>query len=282
MGKKKRNSIMYLILRFFWKSVLFILKIIWNIIKIIFKWIFHSKSHQKCNLQKGGLKVKKDDYEPLQEIKKISGSSSEFERKLLLGKSTIGIIIGARGSGKSAIGMRIVENIKEKTKKKIYAMGFNRNFIPNWISISSDLNEVDNNSVLIVDESGITFSSRNSMSEINKLISSILLIARHKDISVIFITQNSSNLEINTIRQADYLILKPHSLLQLDFERKKIREIYKEVEHDFKKFKDIKGIAYIYSDQLRGFVSNTLPTFWSSGLSKSFSDKNMDKNEEKN
>jgi hypothetical protein len=103
------------------------------------------------------------------------------------------------------------------------------------------------------------------------------LIARHKNLSVLFISQNSSNLDVNILRQADCMLLKPSSLLQKDFERKKITEIYEEVKEDFQRLKDHKGLTYIYSEEYRGFVENDLPSFWSQGISKSFSGMNAEK-----
>jgi hypothetical protein len=38
----------------------------------------------------------------------------------------------------------------------------------------------------------------------------------------------------------------------------------------FDKFKENRGITYIYSSDFTGFVSNGLPSFWSTGASKSF------------
>ena len=87
------------------------------------------------------------------------------------------------------------------------------------------------------------------------------------------ITHNSANLEINAIRQSDYLILKPSSLLQKDFERKKIKEIYESVTEDFEELEDDKGLTYIYGDKYRGFVSNKLPGFWSQKVSKGYSQR---------
>ena len=110
------------------------------------------------------------------------------------------------------------------------------------------------------------------MSDANKLLSEILLIARHKDLSVLFISQNSSNIDINAIRQADYLILKPSSLLQQDFERKKIKDIYQKVNAHFEELKGDIGLSYIYSDKFQGFTSNTLPSFWSNKVSKGYKD----------
>ena len=208
-------------------------------------------------------------YKKFNELKSLRGNLDEFENKLH-NKSKIGIILGARGTGKSAVGMKLLENLASKTGKNAYAMGFKESELPSWINSVSDIKEIKNNSVLLIDETGISFSSRNSMSAMNKFLSEILFIARHKDLSVILISQNSSNIEINAIRQADFFILKPSSLMQLDFERKKIKETYQEVEKYFKEFKDKKGLAYIYSDSYCGFIENSLPSFWTENISKSF------------
>jgi len=141
------------------------------------------------------------------------------------------------------------------------------------MKVIKGVDEIENDSVVLIDEGGIEFSSRKSMSNANTLLSELLFIARHKDLNVLFITQNSSNLEINVIRQADYLVLKPSSLLQKDFERKKIKDIYTSVTEDFEELKGTEGLTYIYSDCFQGFVSNSLPSFWSDKVSKGYSGK---------
>ena len=50
-------------------------------------------------------------------------------------------------------------------------------------------------------------------------------------------------------------------------------EIYEEALEDFNRYKNTKGLTYIYSDTFKGFVANPLPTFWSQSISKSFSGK---------
>ncbi len=206
-------------------------------------------------------------YQKFEVVKTIKGNFEEFEEYLNKG-NTVGIILGARGNGKSAIGMNLLENSKSNKGKA--TLGFRKDCLPLWINHIEDIEEVENHTELLIDENGINFNSRNSMSNINKLLSRLLFISRHKDLSIIFISQNSSNIDVNAIRQADYLILKPNTLLQKDFERKKIQEIYNNVEKDFNKYKNDKEIAYIYSDQFIGFVKNKLPSFWNEDLSKSF------------
>ncbi|MBU1103883.1 MAG: zonular occludens toxin domain-containing protein [Nanoarchaeota archaeon] len=210
------------------------------------------------------------EYGELRIIEAISGDLSAWEKEILKAESKIGIILGARGSGKTAFAIKLMENVYFKKKVKCYAMGFKKEEMPSWIEVVEDISQIKNNATVIIDEGGILFSSRKAMSKPNQLLSELILIARHKNLNILFISQNSSNLDVNIIRQADFLVLKPTSLLQKDFERKKIRDIYQEVEERFNKHRNDKGLAYIYANEFRGFVSNPLPSFWTSGISKSF------------
>ncbi len=206
-------------------------------------------------------------YRPFTVQKMLAGDMVRFEKRLS-SQSTIGLILGARGSGKSALGMRILENLAARGRK-VCAMGFDESALPGWIRPMGSVDGIPNGYFVLVDEGGILFSSRSSQSAGNKLLSSLILVARHKDLSVLFISQNSANLEINSIRQADYLLMRKPSLLQKDFERKKIGQIY-----DGVAFADLpdggRYSTYVYSDEFRGFVANKLPGFWSGRTGKSF------------
>ena len=210
-------------------------------------------------------------YLPLVLQKKSAGELEQFEEKILSSRSTIGLILGARGSGKSALGMRLLENVFSKTGRQVCAMGFDESSLPPWIKCVGSVEEVQNGYAVLVDEGGITFSSRSSQSSANRILSSLLLVARHKDLSVLFISQNSANLEVNAIRQADFLLLRKPSLLQKEFERKKIAEIYAAIGQGFSGLpQQGNHSTYVYSDEFSGFVSNGLPSFWSQRASKSY------------
>lgn len=249
----------------FWKTVL---TLVWKGLLFLGKSIIRLFSSVARKAKQPSTKAV---FSSLIELKHLEGDLRDFEKQLLESKSLIGIIIGARGSGKSGLGMRLLENAHSKGKK-VAAMGFSQESVPSWVKIVSDLKQVNNGSFLLVDEGGILFSSRSSFSDANKLLSELLFIARHKDLSVVFISQNSSNLEINTLRQADYLLLRKPSLLQKDFERKIIQKIYSLHEKEFKELG--KYATLVYSDWYKGFVENELPSFWSEKASKSFKDFN--------
>jgi len=166
--------------------------------------------------------------------------------------------------------VKFLENIYKKYKKRCFAIGFNPSDFPSWIKVVSDIPQLENDSWVLIDEGGVLFNSRSSMSNANKMLSNLILVARHKNINILFISQNSSNLEVNILRQSDFLVLKPNSLLQKEFERKIIQKIYSEAEAKFNNYEKVKGLAYIYSGKFKGFVSNPLPSFWKEGISKSF------------
>ncbi|MCX8159120.1 MAG: hypothetical protein N3D20_02410 [Candidatus Pacearchaeota archaeon] len=263
--KKNRQSI-FLFLKLLW----FVVKIPYYLIKGIIYfigWSGRKIRERKIMAKKGAIKPVYEDFKIIEALK---GDFKIWEENLAKAESKIGIILGARGSGKTAIGVKLLENIYAKTKKKCYAMGFKGEDFPLWINVVDNIDGIKNNSVVLIDEGGILFSSRNSMSDANKLLSNLILIARHKNLSIIFISQNSSNLDVNILRQADFLILKPSSLLQKEFERKIIQEIYEKTEKQFERYKCVMGLTHIYSNEFEGFVANPLPSFWDANISKSF------------
>lgn len=265
MKKKKEGKVLISILKVIWTILWFIIKIPYY----IFLGIYHPTKYI-IHKARGKVKAKFEDFTVLKTEK---GSYSKWIDSTYKADSKIGIIIGARGSGKTAFGVKYLENANTKYNKKCYAMGFNASEMPGFIHVVNDPSEIENDSIVLIDEGGILFSSRNAMSNANKLLSNLILISRHKNLSILFISQNSSNLDVNIIRQADFLILRHSALLQKDFERKIIQKIYEKINPAFEKFEDKNKISYVYSDEFLGFISNSLPSFWGSNISKSFRKK---------
>lgn len=252
-------------------------KILWFLIKIpyyIVKGFYNIINSSTRLIEKKKVERKREKMKPVYEefnvVLENEGDFHEWIEKVFNADSKIGVILGARGSGKTAFGIKLLENFHAKHKKKCYAIGFHEDEMPSWIKVVSNVSEVGNDAFVLVDEGGVLFSSRESMSSANKILSELILIARHKNLSILFISQNSSNLEVNILRQADFLALKPSSLLQKEFERKIIQKMYDSASEDFIKFKSDPGLTYIYGDSFKGFISNKLPSFWGNKISKSF------------
>jgi len=269
-------------LAFAWDIAKLAAKITWAILVFSFrivvralKWIF---SKAKTAAESRNSRITQSPRPIFTEFEVIEANSGDFDRfqqKLFQSKSSVGLVLGARGSGKTAFGLKVLENAAAKGRK-VQALGFSCELLPDWVGIIETVGEVKNGSLALVDEGGINFSSRSSMASANKLLSDLLFISRHKDVSILFITQNSANLDVNAIRQADYLVLKKSSLLQLDFERNKIKEIYEKAIRGFRAHENKPGVSFIYSDEFTGFVSNPLPSFWSEETSKAFKTRALD------
>lgn len=263
--------------RTFFKVMLFILKIPYYIAKgIIHSISFLRKKAREAKINKKRKKMK-SVYEDFKVIETEKGNYNKFIESLYNSDNKIGLIIGARGTGKTALGIKFLENAYSKKKRNIHVMGFDEETMPDWISVVSDISQLKNDSFVLIDEGGIFFNAREAMSNSNKFLTELILISRHKNLTILFISQNSSNLEVNVLRQADFLLLKPSSLLQRDFERKIIQKVYDSADKKFDKYKSMQGITYIYSNDFQGFVTNPLPSFWKASISKSFSNNSAGK-----
>jgi hypothetical protein len=211
----------------------------------------------------------KESYDPFELVKTEKGDYKDFYRRLLKG-SNILLIAGKRGSGKTALGMKFLELFKKTTKRKLFAMGFEHAKLPLGIRKADDIENISNNSFVLIDEGAVTFGSRDSMKTSNKQLGKIMAIARHKNLSLILIAQNSAMIDLNVLRLADTIILKEPSLLQAQFERKAIKDMYVKVSSYFKSLEDRKSHFYVMDDEFEGVLRFSLPDFWSEEISKSF------------
>jgi len=186
--------------------------------------------------------------------------------KLLSTKSMIMTIIGKRGSGKTALGFYLLEQLKELTNKRICTVGF-----PELTPYKNyeDIEDVSSGSIALIDEGSMKFDARRSMSEGNIKLGNVLKIARHNDISVILITQNTADIEVRVLRMSDIFFLKEPSLVQTFFERSFIKRLYAHISPIFmNKESDHTPYYYIFSDKLQGLYKCDLPKFWTEGISK--------------
>jgi len=217
-------------------------------------------------------KSKKKSFTAFNLEKSEVGSHEKFLDQVT-NHSTVVLLTGRRGSGKSSLGMRFLELFHYKTGQKCYVLGYEDSRLPRWIKKVKDLDQVPVNSTVLIDEGAIFFSSRDSMKKSSKDLGKIMAIARHKNLTLILIAQSSAMIDLNVLRLADIVLLKEPSLLQTKFERKGIKDMYERVSKIFKDLKegDIKEkYFFVWSDDFEGLLSYDLPAFWSDNVSKSF------------
>lgn len=253
----------------------------WKIVKLPFIGIgkLVAYSYKKLNkkveadlkerkLRKSRTYTAEPKFDEFEIKEEISGEYSYTEKRLFK-DSLIVLIFGKRGSGKSALGFKLLENIHSKTGRKCYALGIQQKRMPKWIQSIDDVEKVPNGGVILIDEGAISFGSRNSMSSKNKELSQLLTIARHKNLTLLFVTQNTGLIDKNILALTDTLLIKEGSLLQMEMERKEVRKFYDKA-NEFLKFvdDDKKKYFYLIDSDFEGVLTHKLPSFWTTGLSK--------------
>lgn len=211
--------------------------------------------------------------EPLQPFSQVHADDGNFDSffNKLLKYSLIVLITGKRGSGKTSLGMTLL-SVLNSSRRKCYAVGFDSSKLPGWIKKAKTIEDVPLNSAVLVDEGAIVYSSRDSMKESNKMLGKLMAIARHKNLSLLLIAQNSAMIDLNVLRLADVLLLKEPSLLQAEFERKALQKMYTRIEPLFKQVNDKEKHFYVWSDEFQGLLAYELPGFWNDSISRAFKD----------
>ncbi len=217
-----------------------------------------------------------------------------FFRDIFEGSKTV-VIVGKRGAGKTALGLRLGELAKGFFARDVWTNLENTPF-----KTARDITKIPNGSFAVIDEAELTFHARRAMRNINVQAANIIAISRHKGLSLIFITQAGALIDKLIRSQADYIFLKEPAALQMhlehdafsDFvnyallffanlpksERPKYFVTWKD---DYFKYLLAKYSKYLqYYTQsyftwlLRRFAiikcKNSLPSFWTDRISKSF------------
>ena len=186
-------------------------------------------------------------------------------------QSQILLIVGSRGSGKTATALFIAERVHFKyPRKKIYLINYpSPQLLPDWIHHEKNTENVPNNSLLIIDEAALEFGARQSMSAKSKDLAGLLPILRHKDQSSIFITQNTGLSDVNLVRLVDSILIKKPSLLQVKTERSAMKQLLESAQNAL--IGKDRSHAYLIADEQETLIQTPLPGFWTTRISKGWS-----------
>ena len=184
------------------------------------------------------------------------------------------LVLGGRGSGKSAVSYRVVEDFRYSLSP--YVVGFpekSKSLLPEWIGIEERLEDVPPKSIIIIDEVYLSHHAREWQKTGNRDISRLLNLSRQQDKTIVFIAQIGRQLDIDIVSSADVLILKNPGMLQPKFDRPEFRDLLLEAKQAFQSVKsNIKRWSYVYSQNTNftGLIENDLPSFWSPRLSNAY------------
>ena len=206
-------------------------------------------------------------------IRNTQLSEEQLWKKILSPPGVI-IITGRRGSGKSALGYRLLEIFRYTLNPYVLGIPIQaQKLLPDWIGIASNLNEIPPFSGVVLDEAYLRYHSRDSLSTQDKEMSKLVNLSRQRNLTIIFITPETSQLDKNMISQANVIIFKEPAMLQIKFDRKELNKITEQAKMAFNNLSgDKRKWSYVYSEDtdFMGLVENSLPTFWSTELSHAF------------
>lgn len=189
------------------------------------------------------------------------------------------IVIGSRGSGKSAMGYKILEYLKWTARP--YVVGIPQKaqkLLPDWIGSVPSLEDAPPDSVSLMDEAYMALHSRSSTSQYARKISNLINLSRQRGQTLVFITQEARQVDLNIASSANVIIVKNPGILQVEFERIQFRKILAEAQKMFNAIdKDKNKWAYVYApmSSFAGMMSSSLPAFWTPGLSKGYAEANL-------
>lgn len=244
-------------------------KLSWWAVKGTAKGVSSAVSKAKEAKQNKPASKNPSSFSVLEARQTVKGDFTQFERRLH-NESMIVLVVGRRGSGKSVSGFRLLENINSKADRHCYAIGPKQSALPAWIQAIETVEDAKNGGVILVDEGAIAFSSREAMSDKNKDLGKLLAVARHKDLTLILITQNTGMIDNNVLRLCDTLVFKEGSLLQERFERSAIKDLYETANSALAAIPQDErlGHCYIIDAGFEGLCTVPLPSFWNSKVSK--------------
>ena len=129
------------------------------------------------------------------------------------------LIVGKRGSGKSALAYRILELLRYKLTPYVVGVGSQaRKYLPDWIGMAPDLESLPFNTIALVDEAYLPYHSRRSMAEENMAMSQILNLSRQRNQTLIFVTQEARQVDRNIASSATVIVFKEMGMLQPEFD----------------------------------------------------------------
>ena len=184
------------------------------------------------------------------------------------------LVLGKRGSGKSALGYRLLE--LNRYGLIPYMLGIpkqGQKLLPEWIGITQDLEDIPQKAIVLVDEAYLRYHSRDSLAVKSKEMSQILNLSRQREQTLIFVSQEARQVDKNIASSANVVIFKDLGILQLEFERPELNKIAAQAKQAFAGIDGNKrDWSYVYApdSDFMGLVENSLPSFWSEKLSHIF------------
>jgi len=190
----------------------------------------------------------------------------------LLGYPSVTLILGRRGSGKSAFGYRALEDAHARGLP-CCVMGLppsKAGLLPDWVEVADDPRRLPDSSAVFVDEAYMLMFARESMAAFNKLMAKLMGITRQRDQLFLFATHLTRKLDVGVVYDSDNIVFRQPSHLHARFERPELEPMLREADEFFRGVEDPIRWAYVVTERGTYRVEVELPSFWTEELSRAF------------
>jgi len=228
------------------------------------------------------LAFKQIDNKPAGETETITSPALRTEAQIevdarwreVIAHPSVVLILGKRGSGKSALGYRLLELCRYVLTP--YVLGLpkqGQKLLPDWIGIAESFEDIPQKSIVLVDEAYLRYHSRESLAARSREMSRILNLSRQREQTLVFVSQEARQVDRNIASSANVVVFKDLGMLQLEFDRPELARIATQAKQAFGTVKgERRRWSYVYSPDadFMGLLENDLPTFWTAKLSHAF------------
>ena len=186
---------------------------------------------------------------------------------------SVTVIIGPRGSGKSHLAQRLLELLRVHADPYVVGPGSLRGLLPKEIGVVQRLQDVPNKAAVLIDEAYLAFGARNSMTATGRGIGELVNLSRQRGWSLIFVAQDSRQLDVNIISQADVIAIQGVSEIGREYERRELRPFTERARPAFATIQgDQRPWTWVYSEKtgFSGLVRHEPASYWREALSNAF------------
>ena len=126
---------------------------------------------------------------------------------------------------------------------------------------------------MLIDEAYLIFGARNAMTAAGRSVGALVNLSRQRSWSLIFITQDSRQLDVNILSQADVIAIKAVSEIGREYERRELRPFTDRAAAAFATLQgDPRPWTWVYSTKIgfSGLVRHEPASYWRPALSNAF------------
>lgn len=188
------------------------------------------------------------------------------------------IIMGCRGSGKSAMAHEIMAQVHARRNMGgalLLPSIVKKPRLPVWIKVVSSIKELPAKSVCVIDEAAQVAHARRSQSAQAIEIDNLVSISRQRRQLIVLVSHHARKLDLNLIHDADKILWKRPTEAHALFERDELRVFTRKALEFFGAIKGTKArqrATYVMDLHHLQFCwfNNDLPAWWTEDVSCGF------------